>query len=176
MKPILKKMLNYQNDQMGWDRSQRTPSIRWHLRSRQIFAEYGRNYRRISKNLGTRYSFPEHPRIWWATHKDALRTWDEVKQALKYRFWNREQLEPEMQTDLPRHATVQWKIRPQDTHSTVRGTVAGYGDTLSLLGSGITLFSGPNPKSLVYTTGNQMTDLRLADTGRSISQRLLIRK
>jgi hypothetical protein len=45
-------------------------------------------------------SFQNTPARWWATHKDTLRTWDEVKQALKYRFWNREQLESEMQTYL----------------------------------------------------------------------------
>jgi hypothetical protein len=38
-------------------------------------------------------AFQNTPARWWATHKAALRTWDEVKQALKYRFWNREQLE-----------------------------------------------------------------------------------
>jgi hypothetical protein len=45
-------------------------------------------------------AFQNTPARWWATHKVALRTWDEVKQALKYRFWNREQLESEMQMDL----------------------------------------------------------------------------
>jgi hypothetical protein len=31
-------------------------------------------------------AFQNTPAIWWATHKAALRTWDEVKQALKYMF------------------------------------------------------------------------------------------
>ena len=32
-------------------------------------------------------------------HKTALKTWDKVKQVLKYRFWNKEQLEIEIQTE-----------------------------------------------------------------------------
>jgi hypothetical protein len=35
-------------------------------------------------------SFQNNPARWWATHKTALKTWDEEKQALKYRFWNKE--------------------------------------------------------------------------------------
>jgi hypothetical protein len=40
---------------------------------------------------------------WWATHKSILRTWDEMKQAIKSRFWNKEHLELGMQMDP--HAT-----------------------------------------------------------------------
>lgn len=45
-------------------------------------------------------SFENTRARWWATHKATLRTWDEVKQALMYSFWNREQLESKMQTNL----------------------------------------------------------------------------
>jgi hypothetical protein len=45
-------------------------------------------------------TFQNTPARWWDTHKYALITWDEVKQSLKYRFWNSEQLESKMQMDL----------------------------------------------------------------------------
>jgi len=31
-------------------------------------------------------AFQDTPTRWWANHKALLRTWDEVKQAIKYRF------------------------------------------------------------------------------------------
>jgi hypothetical protein len=37
---------------------------------------------------------------WWANHKSVLRTWDEVKQTIKYMFQNKEQLESNIQTNL----------------------------------------------------------------------------
>jgi hypothetical protein len=42
-------------------------------------------------------AFQDTPARWWANHKDLLRTWDDVNQAIKYRFWNKEQLESEKQ-------------------------------------------------------------------------------
>jgi hypothetical protein len=45
-------------------------------------------------------AFQNIPARWWATHKVVLRTWDEVKQAIKYKFWSKEKLESEMQMDL----------------------------------------------------------------------------
>jgi len=35
-------------------------------------------------------AFQNNPARWWDTHKTTLKTWDKVKQALKYRFWNKE--------------------------------------------------------------------------------------
>ena len=40
------------------------------------------------------------PSRWWANHKTLLKNWDDVKKAIKYRFWNKEQLELGMQMDL----------------------------------------------------------------------------
>ena len=44
-------------------------------------------------------AFQNNPARWWATHKVVLRTWDKVKQAIKYRFWNKEHLELGMKMD-----------------------------------------------------------------------------
>jgi hypothetical protein len=44
-------------------------------------------------------SLQDTPARWWANHKALLRNWDDVKQAIKYRFQDKEQLESEMQTD-----------------------------------------------------------------------------
>lgn len=44
-------------------------------------------------------AFQDTPARWWANHKTLLRDWDDVKQAIKYRFQNKEQLELESQTD-----------------------------------------------------------------------------
>jgi hypothetical protein len=38
-------------------------------------------------------AFQDTPSRWWANHKALLITWDEVKQDIKYRFHNKEQLE-----------------------------------------------------------------------------------
>jgi hypothetical protein len=45
-------------------------------------------------------SFQDTSARWWANHKSLLLYWDDVNQAIKYRFHNKEQLESEMQTDL----------------------------------------------------------------------------
>ena len=44
-------------------------------------------------------AFQDTPSKWWDNHKSLLRTWDDVKQAIKYRFQNKEQLEEDMQMD-----------------------------------------------------------------------------
>jgi hypothetical protein len=44
-------------------------------------------------------AFQDTPARWWANHKALLRTWDNIKQVIQYRFQNKEQLESEMQTD-----------------------------------------------------------------------------
>jgi hypothetical protein len=44
-------------------------------------------------------SLHETPARWWANHKALLKNWDDVKQAIKYRFHYKEQLESNMGTD-----------------------------------------------------------------------------
>jgi hypothetical protein len=38
-------------------------------------------------------AFQNTPARWWAMHNAALRTWDEVKQAIQFTFGHKEQLE-----------------------------------------------------------------------------------
>jgi hypothetical protein len=57
------------------------------------------NVREDQRILALDIYFQNNPARWCATHKAILRTWDEVMQALKYRFENKKQLELEMQTD-----------------------------------------------------------------------------
>jgi hypothetical protein len=63
----------------------------------QNMEENAREYQIV---LVLNIAFQKTPARWWANHKFVLRTWDEVKQAIKYRLWNEEQLESEMQMDL----------------------------------------------------------------------------
>jgi hypothetical protein len=44
--------------------------------------------------------FQNTPSRWWANHKVVFRTWDNVKQAIKYKFQNKKKMESEMQKDL----------------------------------------------------------------------------
>jgi hypothetical protein len=44
-------------------------------------------------------SLQDSPARWRENHKDLLRNWDDLKQDIKYRFQNKEQLELEIQTD-----------------------------------------------------------------------------
>jgi hypothetical protein len=36
---------------------------------------------------------------WWSNHKALIKTWDDVKQAIRYRFQDKEQLESNIQMD-----------------------------------------------------------------------------
>jgi hypothetical protein len=45
-------------------------------------------------------AFQNTPTRWWENHKSLLRTWDEVKKSINYRFQNKERLESELQIDL----------------------------------------------------------------------------
>jgi hypothetical protein len=70
-------------------------------------------------------SLQDTPARWWANHKVLLRNWDDVNQAIKYRFQDKEQLESEMQTDFQvaqlfngesdpkahiEHCVTQWQV------------------------------------------------------------------
>jgi hypothetical protein len=39
------------------------------------------------------------PARWWTSHKALIKNWEDVKQAIRYRFQDKEQLESEMQMD-----------------------------------------------------------------------------
>jgi hypothetical protein len=58
------------------------------------------NVREDQRILVLDIAFQNTPARWWSTHKSLLRTWDEVKQAIKYMLWNKEQVESKIQMDL----------------------------------------------------------------------------
>jgi hypothetical protein len=43
-------------------------------------------------------SLQETPTRWWSNHKSLVENWEYMKQAIQYRFQDKEKLESEMQT------------------------------------------------------------------------------
>jgi hypothetical protein len=58
------------------------------------------NIREDQRILVLHVAFKKTPTRWWANHKAIFRTWDEVKQGIKYMFQNKEKLELEMKMNL----------------------------------------------------------------------------
>jgi hypothetical protein len=88
------------------------------------------------------------PTRWWANHKDLLKNLDDVKEAIKYRFQDNEQLESDTQTDFQ---VVQLFNGQSDPKEHIEQCVTQWKVVeISLLGSIISPFTRSNSEILVH--------------------------